>query len=70
MSSWEFVTLRKGADILPRELGRKIKVTARYQVQISPRKLIQCVRVRIHSGLVLHFSKTEFDRLFEPDPEE
>lgn len=64
---WEFVRLRKSADILPMELDKRIKVTARYQVQVGPRKTIRCVRVRVHAGLSLHFSQAEFDRLFEPE---
>lgn len=66
--SWEFATLRKGAKFPERILGRG-KVTARYSVQMSPTKLVRCVRVRFGGVGVFHFSETEFKRLFDTERE-
>lgn len=62
----EMVRLREPNGLL----GTRWKVTARYSLQIGPDKRIQCVRVREGVGHVMHFSREEFQRLFEPDKEQ
>lgn len=62
----ELVTPRErvGMFIAP---GTKCKVTARYQVQISADKIVDCVRVHFYhgAGYTLHFADSEFKRLFK-----
>lgn len=60
---YEMVELRRPNAVLPLT---RWKVTARYSVQISATEMLSCVRVR-GAQLVLHFSLTEFNRLFKPE---
>jgi hypothetical protein len=63
---FEMCRLRAKGGLIPK--SRRWKVTCRYEIQISARKLVSAVRVRcFHSGaaVVMHFTETEFNRLFE-----
>lgn len=56
------------SDMLRTDKGQKGKVTARYKLDCGGGSWIECVRVRVQTpanSVVLHFSKEEFDRLFE-----
>ena len=58
--------LRAEGGLIPK--SRRWKVTCRYEIQISARKLVPAVRVRcFHSGaaVCMHFTEIEFNRLFE-----
>lgn len=60
----EMVQLRRSNAFLQ----GKWKVTARYTVQVSAKKTMDCVRVAHYgsnSYMVRHFSEAEFNRLFK-----
>lgn len=62
---FEMVYLREPLDAIP--ANAQWKVTARYNVQLGPGRLVRCVRARAHYmgvGLVRHFTEAEFERLF------
>jgi len=61
------VELRKPSSLFPADT--RWKVTARYTVQVSPRKNLDCVRVHGYfgNGYTLHLSEAEFKRLFKKE---
>jgi hypothetical protein len=64
--------LKKRFGLIPSDA--KWKVTARYELLLSPNRRVQCVRLHCYwggsgVGITLHFSKAEFDRLFMRIPE-
>jgi len=65
IAAWEEVVPRRPSEVFPN--GSQWKVTARYTVHISSTEKVPCVRVRGYDvGVVLHYSETEFKRLFMP----
>jgi hypothetical protein len=57
-----FVRLKNPSDLLQGTW----KITSRFVVHIGPEEWIHCIRLRLGAGPVMHFTLSEYKRLFRP----